>query len=1232
MVRMPPVNGDYQGLVDHTGKPMSSRDLLRARKDPFDFPVPPYSLFTATQSGYRHTYWHSRFDEALRHQRQNALSMWVDPFLQSLLQERKLAVANLPWHLEVEDERQPRQREVRDALAAALRRTPRLKQLFLTLLNTTWYGRYGCEWDWHPEHVAGRRVPCIMEWSPVNGDKFGFFYRDVADDAPANIRDGTPYVLINATAAMRFKGKPDVFPSTEGMALALRGGWREWFCLHLHNPEDADYFDPEGAVSKFGVGLRSHCYWYWWMKAEFLEWISSFMERVGLGVTIWYYESGNSQSLAAVQTAARDQSRRDNLFVPYTPGQKVPSNGLVERIEPPITGVESLRGLIEYFDDTLRQLFNGQTLSSKSEGSGLGGTGVASLHSDTKSKIAAMDAADLGETFTGSARRPGPLYTMQKYAFPDTMPGTKNGFTVRLMFDVERAESKDKLDAARTIFDMGGTLKESEVMAAAGFSRPAEGEASLSQMKMQQQQMQQQMEQQQQQMQMPGMGMGGVPGQEGEASPSPDQEGAAAGASGQPAAPGGGASGDQGQGEETGSFLQGLLADAGQTTEEPGAGSFLARLRQEGDEAQQSARDAQSVNYEWVPLPPGPRGGHSWQWHDPKTGIPGSIRHGKAPVSAPRPAAKPPPLPPMKRAAAQPPPLPRRAGAQPPPLPSRGGAKPPPLLDVGKQAAAAKPPPLPAVAAMGAAKKQAAPGEASTSGGNAGQPSEWHAYLARSYQATLENQPQLSPEQRQEYARDIGRAISGLPRAAVIRIAHSVKTVQWYGDARTLTEEVTRRSRSLRRQFNRKDSVALGAFFPVRGELHLDGGGMKGLFASSHSIESPPEQVYAHELWHAATVGIDTSPAWVDAWRQEIGDNAPPPGRNNYTVDSYATTSSREGMAEFGRFLTAVKIPRTTLEKRFPKCVAVLKAHGLWDDSPGDPQAVQALDTDAMARNIAVPEDAGAGAAAAQAKSPDAPLLAVGKRKRGKAGKEWSAEDLVTEALRPAMQQAGFRTSDFSDEERDDIQNFILHHPDLKNDIELARMDAEQENLDALQRVTDAMAEHITKNYAAPEEETPDTAADNETPGAEASPSPARRNFSQDELAGLWRDDAVAEATTSDRTAVPNTRYRVVPSYLGEPGNSEQDGYDIEYLGGDQEDDPPQNHYWHREGHADTAEEAINRMHTSIRLSEDQADEDAREREERDRRIEPLLSKDPATLQTWERELVADLKKRRGMR
>jgi 8-oxo-dGTP pyrophosphatase MutT (NUDIX family) len=448
-------------LLGPDGRPLANDEK------PYDaFALPHVLTYGSLFNAAQRTYWHDRFDEAMRFSREAALAMRRDPYLLGLVQERKLAISSLNWHLEVPDDKHPKQVEVREHLTKALKGIPFLHRLVYALLDAIWYGRYGVQVRYGWEIVNGRRSLTLADWLPVNGDKIEYHF------------DGTPYVLVHASSATDLPGVETTL-TTRGKAITLSGTWRQRFFIHKHEVDDADYFDAEAAGGVHGVGIRSRLFWIDWMEKEYLEWITTYMERVGLGLTIWYYEAGNASSKEEAEAAARKQSNRTNIVWPRPADGK--GGAGVERIETPATGSELLLKLRETIRDDKRRYVIGQTLSSDSEGGGLGGNGVADLHAQTKNKIIAHDSRSLAETMTGGSHAPGLVWMMQRWTFPATMPGPQNteGFQVRMVYDVDQPEPEKTLQAVRTAWDMGAHFKEEEVVALTGLSIPEQDDRIL---------------------------------------------------------------------------------------------------------------------------------------------------------------------------------------------------------------------------------------------------------------------------------------------------------------------------------------------------------------------------------------------------------------------------------------------------------------------------------------------------------------------------------------------------------------------------------------------------------------------------------------------------------------------------------------------------------------------------------------------------------------------------------
>lgn len=397
-------------LLDQFGEPMRRVPDGSARTDGRGIALPGVMTFISRQSGADNTFWADRYDEAMRYSREKALDMNNDTWLQGIVNERMNAVASLEWQLEVPDNRDPRQRQVREGLTRIIKGIPNLHNIIRWLNRAVWFGRYGVQVAWEectfrdfppagkgpvprpkkrryqmggaedpmaalaggPPVPGATGVPkkpkarsfrargiTVGEAWPVNGDKIGHQH------------DHTPYVMIDASRTDELHDA-NIIMTTKGMAAALHGTWRERFIIHQHEMEDADFYHSEQAEGIHGVGLRSKLFWYWWLKWEWLGNIANFFERVGLGVTIWYYPTGNDQALSTIKKAAAEQNNNGHIFVPRDPDGGRNTGDGIERVEVPTAGADALRNLIEYLDGAMERMIIGQEASSRGTTSGMG--------------------------------------------------------------------------------------------------------------------------------------------------------------------------------------------------------------------------------------------------------------------------------------------------------------------------------------------------------------------------------------------------------------------------------------------------------------------------------------------------------------------------------------------------------------------------------------------------------------------------------------------------------------------------------------------------------------------------------------------------------------------------------------------------------------------------------------------------------------------------------------------
>jgi hypothetical protein len=435
-------------------------------------------------------------DEALKDNPDNAALMRNDLTIMECVEGRQRAVALLNWHIEPEDDKDQHQKDVASYAATCFERIPRFMQLRENLLHATWFGRYGTKLKWGWDRVKGRQVCALKAWRPVHGDKIVFRYDPDTrewDEDQIGIRVGNNY----STSTLIGDKWPvtrahHVAPTDWGMAYFIRPHERNLIAVHRHYIEDGEYDIPQNAGRIHGVGLRSRIYWTWYQKQETLAWMMEYLERSAGGFEIWYYPWGNPVAKEETRKAAIDRTAmgRNVVMVPKMVGPDT-FGQWYDRVEPSMAGVTAIQDLVmNYFGAAIKRYILGQTLTTESQGTGLG-SNLADVHLATFLSIVKYDATLLEETITNDILDPW---------FRANFPLEK--FRLRFRIDTETENAQEKLAAAQAAYQMGLALREQDIYDMLGFAKPDPTDAVLSQVRMQQIQMDMQAKQQQQQMAM----------------------------------------------------------------------------------------------------------------------------------------------------------------------------------------------------------------------------------------------------------------------------------------------------------------------------------------------------------------------------------------------------------------------------------------------------------------------------------------------------------------------------------------------------------------------------------------------------------------------------------------------------------------------------------------------------------------------------------------------------------
>lgn len=406
-------------------------------------------------------------DVAYQMDRQLQRAMIQDPVVMEPLEGRMLPVSLLDWVIKPEDENDAEQKAAAKIVESIIRNIPSFLKLKKALMWGLWYGRYGVElrfaWDRDPGKTYGDRLKEIKEgkpdklltvagWTPVHGDKIKM--HQATGDFGVYVNTG------------EFQRNPNLGRGHEANVYWIRGTVRDRWIVHRHEILDGDFFEPEKAGSISGVGLRERVWWPWWFKQQALGWMMNWMERLGMGFTIWYFDEDNAESEAKVREAATRY--RGDTQITFPRGRDGSRGSGIDRIEASTAGGQFVIQVIDdYFGGQIKIMIAGQTLTSETGPTGLG-SNVAEKHADTKELFLRFDAANLDETLTTYL-----VSVIQRWCFP------KLRGKLRYESVIQKQDPEAVMNAADKLFNWGAELPEDHLRETVGIPKPKPGEKTL---------------------------------------------------------------------------------------------------------------------------------------------------------------------------------------------------------------------------------------------------------------------------------------------------------------------------------------------------------------------------------------------------------------------------------------------------------------------------------------------------------------------------------------------------------------------------------------------------------------------------------------------------------------------------------------------------------------------------------------------------------------------------------
>ena len=444
-----------QEALQEKGYPAPQPEPPTGPMPPLDglWAVPHFAQFTALMDWTSRTYFWT-YDNAIADSRLNAQIMRDDYIIFPALQDRTRPVCQLDWHLEPLDPSNARLKANADKLTTIMKRIPKFQDAKRAIMEYLFFGRSGLEWKpaWDYSYDGTRQL-IVADWFPTHADSILFKY------------DGDVGVLINITA---FESR-DWISTPRGPAHFFTPAERELFVVGEFQSTPVDYYQPERSGAIKGLGYRGTLYWIWWLREKLTAILMDFLEKVGTGITIFFYEAGNAKSKAEVVTAAKEQIGNNVFIFPRNrDGQSAYAGPGIERVEVSMQGAQTFLGIYNLLNNLMRMAIMGEVGTTQEMSSGLGSS-IGEQHGKTADERVKYDAVTLEwpmQQWTNTLNRwncpgdPAPLF----------------------QFMVDKRNPEEFMSAVNLAVSIGLEVSENQIRDELGLPKPQPGEPTIGKM------------------------------------------------------------------------------------------------------------------------------------------------------------------------------------------------------------------------------------------------------------------------------------------------------------------------------------------------------------------------------------------------------------------------------------------------------------------------------------------------------------------------------------------------------------------------------------------------------------------------------------------------------------------------------------------------------------------------------------------------------------------------------
>jgi phage gp29-like protein len=376
--------------------------------------------------------------------------MRADADIEGVLRSLQVTLASLEWAVTCTDEQDAAGQELATQISKIFEAMPRRSDFVRSMHEAVWYGNSACNIVYQRDE---RTKIGVKEWYPFHPDTLAYDQR-----GNLAIRVGAQYSADGPSSQnIGFDSRVHIFNQQERKAIVLHR-------VFINAP---DFNDPNATESIYrGVGARDVCWFMWLAKQEILQDAITYAERYAMGIRVGYYPLGQDEGRTMMENVLANLTNDNSVLLPQSGTEKLYD---IDIKEPNAGRAQVFMELVNWFSGKIKEAILGQSLSSETGSTGLG-SGVASLHADTLSRIIRYHADALADSLTCDFVR----VVAKMLGASDKQCGT-----LRFEFAPERPDPKERLDAIKSFIEIGGKVAEREVRELLGLSQPKEGEPVL---------------------------------------------------------------------------------------------------------------------------------------------------------------------------------------------------------------------------------------------------------------------------------------------------------------------------------------------------------------------------------------------------------------------------------------------------------------------------------------------------------------------------------------------------------------------------------------------------------------------------------------------------------------------------------------------------------------------------------------------------------------------------------